>query len=34
MTIARMQLMHGLKITDEERRTLVKYFSDKQGLGP
>ncbi|WP_299181996.1 quinohemoprotein amine dehydrogenase subunit alpha [uncultured Neptuniibacter sp.] len=34
MTIARMQVMHGLKITDEERRTLVKYFSDKQGLAP
>ncbi|MCV6611385.1 MAG: quinohemoprotein amine dehydrogenase subunit alpha [Amphritea sp.] len=34
MTIARMQLMHGLKVTDEERRTLVKYFADKQGLAP
>ncbi|WP_136679616.1 quinohemoprotein amine dehydrogenase subunit alpha [Neptunomonas sp. XY-337] len=34
MTIARMQLMHGLKITDEERRTLVKYFADRQGLAP
>lgn len=34
MTIARMQVMHGLKVTDEERRTLVKYFADKQGLAP
>lgn len=34
MTIARMQVMHDLQITDEERRTLVKYFSDKQGLAP
>ncbi len=34
MTIARMQVMHGLQISDEERRTLVKYFADKQGLAP
>lgn len=34
MTIARMQLMHGLKISNEERSTLVKYFADKQGLAP
>ena len=34
MTIARMQIMHGLKITDEERRTVVKYLADRQGLAP
>jgi quinohemoprotein amine dehydrogenase len=34
MTIARMQVMHGLKISDEDRRTLVKHFSDTQGLAP
>ncbi|WP_286240513.1 quinohemoprotein amine dehydrogenase subunit alpha [Neptuniibacter halophilus] len=34
MSIARMQLMHNLQITDEERRTLVKYFADRQGLAP
>ncbi len=34
MTIARMQTMHGLKISDADRRTLVKYLADKQGLAP
>ncbi|QXI27855.1 quinohemoprotein amine dehydrogenase subunit alpha [Pseudomonas vanderleydeniana] len=34
MSIARMQTMHGLKIEDDERRTLVKYLADKQGLAP
>ncbi len=34
MSIARMQVMHGLKITDEERRSVVKYLADKQGLAP
>lgn len=34
MTIARMQVMHGLKISDEDRRTLVKYLADRQGLAP
>ncbi len=34
MSIARMQLMHGLNIADDERRTLVKYLADKQGLAP
>lgn len=34
MTIARMQIMHGLKITDEERRTVVKYLADTRGLAP
>ncbi|OWJ91059.1 quinohemoprotein amine dehydrogenase subunit alpha [Pseudomonas sp. A46] len=34
MSIARMQVMHGLQISDEDRRTLVKYLADKQGLAP
>lgn len=34
MSIARMQTMRGLQITDEERGTLVKYLADKQGLAP
>ncbi len=34
MTIARMQVMHGLKISDADRRTLVRYLADRQGLAP
>ncbi|MFC6672876.1 quinohemoprotein amine dehydrogenase subunit alpha [Marinobacterium aestuariivivens] len=34
MTIARMQVMHGLEISDADRRTLVKYLADRQGLSP
>jgi quinohemoprotein amine dehydrogenase len=34
MTIARMQTMHGLVISDDDRRILVKYLSDTQGLAP
>lgn len=34
MSIARMQVMYGLKITDEERRSVVKFLADKQGLAP
>ncbi|ANG65212.1 quinohemoprotein amine dehydrogenase subunit alpha [Marinobacterium aestuarii] len=34
MSIARMQVMHGLQISDEDRRTLVKYLADRQGLAP
>ena len=34
MTIARMQVMHGLQIEEDDRRTLVKYFADNQGLAP
>ncbi|MBR9829746.1 MAG: quinohemoprotein amine dehydrogenase subunit alpha [Oceanospirillales bacterium] len=34
MTIARMQIMHGLEISDEDRRMLVKYLADRQGLAP
>lgn len=34
MSIARMQTMHALQISDDDRRTLVKYLADKQGLAP
>ena len=34
MSIGRMQTMHGLNVTDDERRTLVKYLADRQGLAP
>lgn len=34
MSVARMQLMHGLQISDEERRTIVKHLADSQGLAP
>ncbi len=34
MSIARMQTMHGLQIGDEDRRSLVKYLADQQGLAP
>lgn len=34
MTIARMQVMHGLEITDAQRREVVKYLADQQGLAP
>ncbi len=34
MSIARMQLIHGLKVSDEERRTIVKHLADRQGLAP
>lgn len=34
MSIARMQISHDLKITDPERRQLVKYLADTQGLAP
>lgn len=34
MSVARMQIIHGLKITDEERRTVVKHLADTQGLAP
>jgi quinohemoprotein amine dehydrogenase len=34
MSIGRMQVMHGLQISDGDRRTLVKYLADKQGLAP
>jgi len=34
MTITRMTLIHGVQVTPDERRTLVKYLSDRQGLAP
>ena len=34
MTIARMQHIHNLQVTDDERRALVKYLADTQGLAP
>ncbi|WXL26739.1 quinohemoprotein amine dehydrogenase subunit alpha [Ectopseudomonas mendocina] len=34
MTIVRMMQAHGLKITTEERQTLVKYLADTHGLAP
>jgi quinohemoprotein amine dehydrogenase len=34
MTIARMEHLHNLQVTEEERRALVKYLSDTQGLAP
>ena len=34
MTIGRMQMMHGLQISDEDRATIVKYLADRQGLAP
>jgi len=34
MTIVRMEMIHGLQITDDERRSLIKYLADAQGLAP
>ncbi|MEF9897514.1 MAG: quinohemoprotein amine dehydrogenase subunit alpha [Pseudomonas sp.] len=34
MSVARMQVMYGVKIDDEDRRTVVKFLADKQGLAP
>ncbi|WP_321842595.1 quinohemoprotein amine dehydrogenase subunit alpha [Paraburkholderia bannensis] len=34
MTIGRMQTMHGLVISDEDRQIIVKYLADRQGLAP
>ena len=34
MSIARMQVWHKVQISKEQRRTLVKYLADKQGLTP
>ena len=34
MSVARMQFAHGVQVTPEERRTLVKYLADTQGLAP
>src|SRR5699024_12400962 len=34
MIIARMQVTHGVNITQDERRVLVKHLADSQGLAP
>ncbi|HLR18237.1 MAG TPA: quinohemoprotein amine dehydrogenase subunit alpha [Alcanivoracaceae bacterium] len=34
MTIKRMQVAHGVQIKEEEKRALVKYLADSQGLSP
>ncbi len=34
MTIARMQHVHGLNISADDRSSLVKYLSDTQGITP
>jgi quinohemoprotein amine dehydrogenase len=33
-TIARMERIHGLKITDDERKVLIKDLSEQRGLAP
>src|SRR5690606_28445360 len=34
MTIVRMEMIHGLELTDDERRRLIKYLADTRGLAP
>lgn len=34
MTVARMSYAHGVKLTAEERSTIVKYLADNYGLAP
>ncbi|RIZ43674.1 quinohemoprotein amine dehydrogenase subunit alpha [Pseudomonas aeruginosa] len=34
MTIGRMVAAHGVRLTSEERQTLVKYLADTHGLAP
>nr|WP_298250219.1 quinohemoprotein amine dehydrogenase subunit alpha [uncultured Halomonas sp.] len=34
MTLARMQVMHGVEVPIEARRDIVKYLADTQGLAP
>ena len=34
MNIARMGIMHGVEVTSDERRALVKHLADTQGLAP
>lgn len=34
MTVARMTFAHGVKLSQEERATIVKYLSDTFGLAP
>jgi quinohemoprotein amine dehydrogenase len=34
MTLFRMEQVHGMQIGDDERRTLIKYLADTNGLAP
>jgi quinohemoprotein amine dehydrogenase len=34
MTLVRMMIVHGVKLTPADRRKLVKHFADTQGLAP
>jgi quinohemoprotein amine dehydrogenase len=34
MTLVRMMIVHGVKLTPADRRKLVKYLADSQGLAP
>ena len=34
MNIARMMIVHGVEVTPDERRALVKHLADTQGLAP
>ena len=34
MTIVRMGIMHGVEVPPDEKRTLIKYLADTQGLAP
>ncbi|WP_158280115.1 quinohemoprotein amine dehydrogenase subunit alpha [Azospirillum sp. TSH100] len=34
MTLFRMRQFHGVALSDEEQRTLVRHFADRQGLAP
>ncbi|MCE8017194.1 quinohemoprotein amine dehydrogenase subunit alpha [Halomonas sp. MCCC 1A17488] len=34
MTVARMQIMHGLELPADARRDIIKYLADAQGLAP
>lgn len=34
MTLVRMMMWHGVRLTPGERASLVKYLSDRQGLAP
>lgn len=34
MTVTRMQLVHGLEISPQEKRAVIKYLSDEYGLAP
>lgn len=34
MTLTRMTIWHRVQFSDDERRVMVKYFADRQGLAP